>query len=342
MKLLSVAIPCYNSAAYMEHCVETLLTGGDRVEIIIVDDGSVKDNTAEIGDRLAKEHEGIVKCVHQENGGHVEAVNRGLKNATGRYFNVVESDDWFNVEALRKVLNKLSEYDSDDHEIDALFSNYVYEKEGALHKHIVQYRDCLPVNREFTWDEIGHFKKGQYILMHSVIFRTKMLRECKLQLPKHTFYVDNLYVFVPLPYVKKMYYLDVDFYRYFIGRDDQSVNEKVMIGRIDQQTRVNRLMFDYFSDYVKSGKSNKKLDKYMYNYLEIISVVSSILTILEGSDEYLNKKKELWDYFRDKDPELYKKLRHSALGICMNFKSKLGFAIDKAGYAVARKIFNFN
>ena len=80
--------------------------------------------------------------------------------------------------------------------------------------------------------------------MHSVMYRTKLLRECGLELPKHTFYVDNIFVYHPLPHVKYLYYLNVNFYRYFIGRSDQSVNESVMIGRIDQQLKVNRIMID--------------------------------------------------------------------------------------------------
>ena len=83
MKLLSIAVPCYNSEDYMRHCIETLLPGGEDVEIIIVDDGSTKDRTAEIADEYAAKYPGIVKAVHQENGGHGEAVNTGLRNATG-------------------------------------------------------------------------------------------------------------------------------------------------------------------------------------------------------------------------------------------------------------------
>lgn len=82
MKLLSVAIPCYNSQEYMSHAIETLLTGGEDMEIIIVNDGS-KDNTKEIADEYAKKYPGIIKAIHQENGGHGEAVNTGLKHATG-------------------------------------------------------------------------------------------------------------------------------------------------------------------------------------------------------------------------------------------------------------------
>ena len=87
--------------------------------------------------------------------------------------------------------------------------------------------------------------------MHSVIYRTELLKECGLVLPKHTFYVDNLFVFQPLPYVKKICYIDVDFYRYFIGREDQSVNEKVMISRIDQHIRAAKLMKEHYS--IKEG-----------------------------------------------------------------------------------------
>ena len=94
VKLLSIAIPCYNSEAYMEHCINTLLTGGDEVEIIIVDDGSQKDRTPEIADEYERKYPGICRAVHQENGGHGQAVNTGLKNATGVFFKVVDSDDW--------------------------------------------------------------------------------------------------------------------------------------------------------------------------------------------------------------------------------------------------------
>ena len=107
VKLLSIAIPCYNSEAYMEHCINTLLTGGDEVEIIIVDDGSQKDRTPEIADEYERKYPGICRAVHQENGGHGQAVNTGLKNATGVFFKVVDSDDWVNEEAYQKVLETL-------------------------------------------------------------------------------------------------------------------------------------------------------------------------------------------------------------------------------------------
>ncbi len=237
MKLLSVAIPCYNSEDYMRHCIESLLEGGDQVEILIVDDGSVKDHTAQIADEYEQAYPGICRAIHQQNAGHGGAVNTGLANARGIYFKVVDSDDWVDKDAYMEVLRVLKEFVYGDETLDMLISNFVYEKQGAKRKKVMNYRRALPKDQLFTWKDTKMFTLGQYILMHSVIYRTELLRQCGLKLPEHTFYVDNIFVYQPLPYVKTMYYLDVNFYRYFIGREDQSVNETVMIGRIDQDRK---------------------------------------------------------------------------------------------------------
>lgn len=92
-KLISFAVPSYNSQAYLNKCIDSLLVGGDDVEIIIVNDGS-KDNTAAIADEYAAKYPDIVKAVHKPNGGHGSGVNAGLKIATGIYYKVVDSDDW--------------------------------------------------------------------------------------------------------------------------------------------------------------------------------------------------------------------------------------------------------
>ena len=338
MKLLSVAIPSYNSESYMRNCIESLLPGGEEVEIIVVNDGS-KDGTAAIADEYAAKYPTIVKAVHQENGGHGEAVNAGLRNATGLYYKVVDSDDWVNEEAYLKILETLAKLVKSGEMIDMLISNYVYEKEGKARKKVMQYRSAFPKDQVFTWDDVKFLHVGQYILMHSVIYRTQMLKDCALELPKHTFYVDNIYVYHPLPYVKKMYYMDVNFYRYFIGRGDQSVNEKVMIGRIDQQLRVNKILID---DCDVWKIKNRKLRNYMISYLEIMMTVSTILAIRSKTEENLVKKKELWQYLKAKDVRLYKRIRRSILGNTMNLPGKSGRTISVAAYKIAQMIVGFN
>lgn len=338
MKLLSVAIPCYNSQKYMRKCVDSLLVGGDDVEIIIVDDGS-RDDTAKIADEYANQYPAIVKVVHQENGGHGEAVNTGLRNATGLFFKVVDSDDWVNKDAYLKILHTLDELLRGPTALDMLISNFVYEKEGASRKKVMQYRHCLPREEIFHWNEIRHLPKGKYILMHSVIYRTQLLKDCRLELPKHTFYVDNLFVYEPMPFVENIFYLDVNFYRYYIGRDDQSVNEKVMIKRIDQQIKVNKLMIDVLEKY---SIRQKALRKYMLSYLDIIMAVSSIMLIRSGTPEDLKKKDELWQYLREKDRGIYIKLRYGIMGRAVHLPGKSGRKMSITVYKICQKFYGFN
>jgi len=342
MKLLSIAIPCYNSAGYMGKCIESLLVGGEDVEILIVDDGSTKDNTAQIADEYAAKYPTIIKAIHKENGGHGSAVNTGIENATGLYFKVVDSDDWVKEEAYLQILAKLKELAGGAEALDMLVSNFVYEKEGEKRKKVMHYRHILPKDEMFTWEDCHHFMKGHYILMHSVIFRTKLLQDSGIKLPEHTFYVDNLYVFEPLPFVKHLYYLDVNFYRYYIGREGQSVNESIMISRIDQQIRVNKLMIDYLVEKKPEIVKNKRLYQYMRNYLEIIMTVSSVLLIRSGTEENLEKKKELWKYLKSKDRRLYYWMRNGIMGGTMNLPGRGGRRISVDAYKICQKIFKFN
>lgn len=329
MKLLTIVVPCYNSQEYMRKCINSLLPGGDAVEIIIVNDGSF-DKTAEIAEEYAERFPKIIKVIHQKNGGHGEAVNTGIRHATGLYFKVVDSDDWLDITAYSIVLDRLKRLMYEQTCVDMFVSNFIYDKQGVRKKKVMHYEKILPEESIFGWDEVGNFPKGKYILMHSVIYRTKLLHESKLELPKHTFYVDNLFVYVPLPFVKKMYYLNVDLYHYFIGRDDQSVNENVMISRIDQQIKVNKLMV---AQVDLNKVTNSRARRYMLNYLEIITIISNILLIRSGTQENLVKKQEF---------HLYDLLRKGIMGRSVNSSSKTGQMISLAAYRISQKLIGFN
>lgn len=338
MKYISFAIPSYNSQEYMSHAIESILVGGEDVEIIIVNDGS-SDDTSKIAHEYEEKYPTIIKAVDKENGGHGDAVNSGLTHATGKYFKVVDSDDWVDKEALKKILDAVKGFVDADSPVDMVISNYVYEKVGMKHKKVIRYDNVLPQNQVFRWDDIGRFRLDQYILMHSVIYRTEMLKLCQLELPKHTFYVDNIYVYYPLPHVRTLYYLNVDFYRYFIGREDQSVNEKVMIGRIDQQLFVTKRMIEM---YELRMITSKKLRKYMINYLAIMMTVPSILCIRSKKQENLVKKKELWAYLKKKDYKTYVKIRYGILGQTMNLPGRSGRKVSSLAYSVAQRLIGFN
>ena len=339
-KLITFAVPCYNSAAYMDHCVQTLLEGGDDIEIILVDDGSTKDDTPAICDRYQELYPNIVRAIHQPNGGHGEGVNQGIRNARGFYYKVVDSDDWVDVDALHAVLDKLRQFKRDGRPVDMMIANYVYEHVEDHTQRVMRYTNVFPVGRMFTWEQIGRFRPSQYLLMHSVIYRTEVLRQCGMVLPKHTFYVDNIFVYQPLPYVKSMYYMNLDLYRYFIGRADQSVNESVMVKRVDQQLRVTKHMID--CQDLDALKDRKRLRAYMLHYLSMMMSVSDIFLLLDGTPEAYTKKKELWNYLKEQvSPSVYRSVVLSLGGVTnMNFPGSSKVILG--GYRLAQKVVKFN
>ena len=339
MKTISFAVPCYNSAAYMDHCIETLLACGDDVEILIVNDGSTRDNTAEKADEWQRRYPDVIRALHKENGGHGSAVNIGLENAKGRYFKVVDSDDWLDEDAMREVMRYLRLQMELKDPTDLVIANYVYEKVHEGTHTVMRYKNVFPVEEEFGWDEVGRFNPSQYLLMHSVIYRTDLLLDMGLRLPEHCFYVDNIFVYEPLPHVQTMYYLNVDMYRYFIGREDQSVNESVMLGRIDQQLRVTRTMIDAVD---VTSIEEKRLRHYMENYLAMMMCICSVFLRMRKSDEDEQKREAIWRYLREADPVLYRRLRSNVLNLSTNLPTEAGRRAGLGGYHIAQKIFKFN
>ncbi len=202
MKLLTVAIPCYNSQDYMAKCIDSLLTGGERVEIIVVDDGS-KDDTGRIADEYAAKYPSIIKVIHQENGGHGEGINQGLRNATGLYYKTVDSDDVVSADFPR-FLDTLEAVEKQGG-VDLFITNYYYVHEDGVGDRSINFSKQLPANRIFTWDETHTFHIDQLLMIHTVTFKTELLRRTGLEMPKHLFYEDNYFVYGNLRFVEKMY-----------------------------------------------------------------------------------------------------------------------------------------
>lgn len=339
MKLLTVTIPCYNSAAYMSKAIESVLTGGEDVEILVVDDGSTKDDTARIADEYEAKYPTIVRALHKENGGHGDAVMTGIRNASGKYFKVVDSDDWVNPAAFGRVLDRMRALEASGESVDLLLSNFIYDKVGARHKFVVNYRHILPENVIFGWQDARYFRMGKYIQMHSIIYRTQLLFDCGLELPKHTFYVDEIYAYIPLAMVEKLMYVNENVYHYYIGREDQSVQEDIMISRIDQAIRVQEIMV---SSIRINDIQDKHKRKYMLNYLEIITTICSVLLIKSGTPVNRQKKRQMWNNIYAQQPDIYVVLKRRFLGRLTNLPGRLGRKATLASYRITRKIFGFN
>ncbi len=336
MKLLTVTVPCYNSQDYMRNCIESLLPGGDRVEIIIIDDGS-KDATGRIADEYAERYPNIVRVVHQENGGHGEGINQGLKRATGTYFKVVDSDDTMSKD-FPAFLDML-EWCRSQGDVDLVVTNYYYVHSDGEGDRSINYSSVLPEGRIFTWEETKPFRPHQMLTIHSCTFRTEVMRLPGEDLPKHVFYEDNLMVCRTLPHVRRMLYMNVDLYRYWIGRPDQSVQQNVMAKRYSHQILVTEKCFRSFrmDDIVE-----KRLRQYLHHELFMMFGISILFTRLNKTAETDAALDKMWENCRAFDKKWANHFRNHTVLWLISGHGRVGQNMSAAAYKIANKIVRFN
>ena len=310
MKYITFTIPSYNSQDYMRHVIDNLVAVGDDIEVIIVNDGST-DDTGKIADEYEKKYPTIVKAIQKENGGHGSGVMAGLHAAQSLYYKVVDSDDWVETQDVITMVNLIKKHLAEGTDIDLYIANYVYEHASDNSQYSMNYRKYLPIDTVFTWNDIKRIGLETVFLMHSLMYKTEKLRESGMNLPNHTFYVDDIYAYVPLPFMKNLYYHDLDFYHYFIGRADQSINYDTMCKRYEQQVRVFKIMFE--SNSLEKLKTfPKHLYQYMWQFLMIIGAVTFMTIVGTKEDKEIRKKffKDFQKELKGIDKKLFNKLRY--------------------------------
>lgn len=339
-KTLTVVVPSYNVESCLRRCTNSLLNCESTadLEVIIVDDGST-DSTPALADSIAAISEGVIRVIHQKNKGHGGAVNAGIAAARGLYIKIVDADDWLDADAYAKVLSLLRTQAVQTSPVDMILTNYVYEKKAEDIQTVINYKHAIPAGRVLTWDDLRTFYVNQYLLMHAIIYRTDILRESRTVLPEHTFYVDFIYAYQPLPYVKTMVYLNVDFYRYFIGRSGQSVEKETMIRRVDQLLRVNELMVHVTPD--KSTVS-QGLYKYMIHFLSINCVVTSLFLILSRRKGNYALKDRMWEDLYNYSPQISHDVRKTTMARAINMPGPLGRSLVRWGYTISNHFVGFN
>lgn len=336
MKLLTITVPSYNSQDYLENCIDSLIPGGDRVEVIIINDGS-KDATGAIADRYAAQYPNIVRVIHQENGGHGEGINQGLRHATGKYFKVVDSDDTMSGD-FTEFLDTLEQCDRNGG-VDLLVTNYYYVHADGIGDRSINYSNVLPQGRIFTWEDTKPFQIHQLLTIHSCTFRTEAMRQWGTTLPKHTFYEDNLMVYLTLPHIRKMYYLNRDLYRYAIGRADQSVQESAMKKRYTHQILVTERCFT--SCHLDDIQS-KRLKKYLKHEMFMMFGISTIFTRLNKSAETDAALDQMWANCRAFDEKWANHFRSRTPLWFISLPGRFGQNFSCFIYRVANKVVRFN
>ena len=336
MKLLTVTVPCYNSQDYMEKCIESLLRGGDRVEIIVIDDGS-KDATGAIGDRYAAQYPEIVKVIHQENGGHGAGINAGLKAATGKYFKVVDSDDEVSADFVQ-FLDRLELCDSQGG-VDLFVTNYYYVHTDGIGDRSINYSNVLPEGRIFTWGDTKRFQLHQLLTIHSSTFRTEVMRLCGGELPRKIFYEDNLMVCRTLPFVERMFYMNIDLYRYTIGREGQSVQDDVSRRRYTHHIQIAE---SCFKSVDLDKLSCRQHQQYMKHELFMLFCIATAFTRTNKSAEADAALEVMWKNCEAHSKKWADHFRKKSILLFAQAPGKVGQTLVGGAYKLANKVVRFN
>ena len=336
MKLLTVTVPCYNSQDYMEKCIESLLCGGERVEIIVINDGS-KDATGAIGDRYAAQYPDIVKVIHQENGGHGAGINAGLKAATGKYFKGVDSDD----EVSADFVNFLDRLELCDEQggVDLFVTNYYYVHTDGIGDRSIDYSNVLPEGRIFCWGVVKRFHPHQMLTIHSCTFRTEVMRLCGGELPRKVFYEDNLMVCRTLPFVERMFYMNTNLYRYTIGREGQSVQDDVSRRRYTHHLQIAESCFKSV-DLDKLSCRQHQL--YMKHELLMLFSIATAFARTNKSAEADADLGKMWEACEAHNKKWADHFRKKTILLFAQAPGKVGQTIVGAAYKMANKIVRFN
>lgn len=335
--LVTFVVPCYNSAAFMHGAIESLLVIDQPCEILLVNDGST-DDTSKIAHEYASRYDQII-AVDQENANWGGVVNNAISLARGTYFKILDSDDHFEKYALRRVLDALEQTVAAGNAPDLLITNYVYDHLASNSQRIMQYRSFFPEGRVFTWSEMGRQGLDKFIMIHAAWYKTAILRESGVELPTRVSYMDSLLLLHPMPYVKTLYYLNVEPYHYLIGREGQSVEIEVVKKHIDQQLMATRLAIED-TDYDVLYNREPNCATLMAGYVSCMMSTSTAHLFMINTPDALRKNDEIWAYLKEHNPTLYAIVRKSWAGRA-NRKTALGRLLARGGYTIAKKIYKF-
>lgn len=246
-KILSITVPSYNAESYLLETIPTMLaiSNLDKLEIIIVNDGS-KDNTLSIANKLKSDYPENIVVVDKENGGHGSTINAGIRVATGKYFKVVDADDWVNTENLSALIDYLLTID-DDEVISPFVKVYIDSKTEEIYSYKVSHHQKTYKYSEFL-SEINELPK-----MHAITIKTSILRDNQIHIDENCFYVDLEYNTFPMPYIKTASYFDKPVYRYRLGSPTQSVSMASYIKNIKMHETVIFALIGFYQSYRKSA-----------------------------------------------------------------------------------------
>lgn len=221
-KILTISVAAYNVQDYITQCLESLV-GIKDIEVLIIDDGST-DDTLNIAKRYEREYPDTFKVIHKDNGGYGSTVNYSIQHANGKYFKLLDGDDWFDTSGTIKLIESLQTLD-----VDVVFTKFKkwYYKDDIFYK--VTDGINYPNNYFDRKINIKDFDFNEGIPMHAITYKTQILKDMHLCLPEHMLYTDNYYATLPFKRIENVIFKDIYVYNYRLGTDNQSVSKEKLI-----------------------------------------------------------------------------------------------------------------
>lgn len=285
--ILSVVVPSYNVEQYLDKCLTSFSDHrfDDRLEVIIANDGS-KDRTQEIAEGYVEKFPRIFKLINKENGGHGSAVNAGIENATGKYFRIVDGDDWVDTENMVKLLEIL-ESSTSDMVVDERREVHMVTGETEF----FPLPENLETGKQLDFANMcNDFEMGTCIMLHTLSYKTELLKQHGIRLQEHIFYVDIEYIIKATMEAKTIEFHNLEIYQYLVGNVNQSVSSQNYVKRFSHHSKVTRSLITYATQSQATGEMKKYLDR---RICLLINTHMNIALI------YNTNRKEGWQQAKD-------------------------------------------
>ena len=335
-KLITFCVPSYNSAEYLHYALDSLKGIAD-IEVLVIDDGS-KDDTLKIAKNYEDIDPSVFHAIHQENKGHGGAINTALSLATGRYFKVLDSDDWADREALNKLLNFLKA----ENEPDLILMDYVYQQGRDNPTTRIHFDLYFPVNEVVPLTRMKHHMKlTDNVTLHSAIYKTQVLRDSHLTLPEHCSYEDNYFVYVPMAIIQTVAYLPEPLYQYLIGRDGQSMAYETCIRKYKDFVKCGELIFKAH-DIMKFRKSDPKRFLLMKHHLMLGMMFAVLYPQLKKDEKSIKVMNDFMDTCEETYPEQFKFCRKDVRVSTFYNRGKPAYKTSRFWYKMAHLFVKFN
>ncbi len=244
-KILTIVIPTYNMQDYLRRCLDSLIVPEEQMkhlEVLVINDGS-KDKSSAIAHEYQEKYPDTFRVIDKENGNYGSCVNRGLKEATGKYFRILDADDWFDTDALCDVLKKMQSLDVDV--IYTAFNTVVFDGDSVIKKEVTKQTQF---EKDKCIDLTVNALENKFFAMHSLTYKLSLLKSIQFKQEEKICYTDTEYVYYPLGNAQSLICLDDVLYQYFVGREGQSMSLKSMAKNFSHFTQVLDNLLSYKFD----------------------------------------------------------------------------------------------